>query len=112
MEERFLKTDLLVPEFPQSVAMFSREELEHGLFRTYYSVSQSCDGLAKSRAIVIHEGDDTGAGAWKCSKDSANVACPHIQLVESYMKRLWPNATRTVDPEQESHIGLVGALWD
>ncbi|KAF8057790.1 hypothetical protein FPV67DRAFT_1429432 [Lyophyllum atratum] len=59
-----------------SAILFLRQPGGGEKFTNYFSVS-SRSGTAKSRAVVMHDGDDRGGGSWKCTKDVQDN-CIHI----------------------------------
>ncbi|KAH9478296.1 hypothetical protein JR316_0008749 [Psilocybe cubensis] len=64
----------------QTTFLFSRHEsIKDGQYMNYFSTpSFTRFSTIKNRAVVEHQGDDTGAGVWKCNKDSGASSCSHI----------------------------------
>lgn len=78
--------------------IFLREELDETRSRNYFSVGLG--GTHAFRCIVTHEGDDEGAGKWKCTKDSQG-SCVHTKEAKTELQRLLqcdPNATHEETP--------------
>ena len=44
--------------------------------------------VVKSRAVVVHEGDNMGRGYWRCLKDTGPQGCQHIEQARDYLKSL------------------------
>lgn len=72
------------PEAP--CILFSRQPLEGRIYINHFSIS-SGRRTAKSRVIVVQEGDDSGRGLWKCSKD-AGAQCGHITKSKQHLAQL------------------------
>lgn len=69
-----------------SCVLFSRQPLEGRIYINHFSVS-SGRRTAKSRVIVVQEGDDSGRGSWKCSKDPV-TQCGHITKSKQHLLQL------------------------
>jgi hypothetical protein len=61
--------------------------MENGLFRNHFSIALPRQGIVKSRAIVLHEGDNRGLGVWQCSKkDDGARECQHIEQARRFLR--------------------------
>jgi hypothetical protein len=74
-------------EVDASVILFSRFPAENDKFVNEFSVHSPAQRGAKGRAIVRHEGWDTGAGIWTCSKDALGD-CAHKRLARDHLQKL------------------------
>jgi hypothetical protein len=52
-----------------------------------FSVHSHAQRGVKGRAIVHHEGEDTGAGTWACSKDVLGE-CAHKKSARDHLQKL------------------------
>jgi hypothetical protein len=42
-----------------------------------------------NRAVIIHEGEDNGGGAWKCGKSCPKTpTCPHVKQAQDHLQQL------------------------
>jgi len=89
--------------------LFSRFQTEHGNFVNTFSVHSPGQRGAKGRAIVYHEGDDTGVGIWTCSKDAISD-CPHKKLARNHLQKLLRNDPFAVNDEDSSTVVEPGML--
>ena len=53
----------------------------------------------KTRAIVEHHGDDSGAGRWTCSKDPRMPNCVHIHKARDTLQKYVLSDSRATDPK-------------
>ncbi|KAK7030568.1 hypothetical protein R3P38DRAFT_3314231 [Favolaschia claudopus] len=96
VHQRFL-TDYGDEVFPFDTAMtsigdnavlFSRQELQEGVFLNHFSSPSSNTRSLAGRVIVTHTGEDTGIGQWVCAKDAINQGCPHIAKCRDLLQKL------------------------
>ncbi|KAJ6464103.1 hypothetical protein C8R45DRAFT_940278 [Mycena sanguinolenta] len=70
------------------VVLFSRVELEEGVFVNYFSSPSPNSRSLNGRVIVVYTGDDTGAGQWLCGKDAATPGCWHVSKCRDWLQKL------------------------
>lgn len=68
--------------------MFSRQEIEEGLYLNHFSAPSPNSRSLNGRVIVEYTGDDTGGGRWLCGKDSNNPGCAHINKCRDMLQKL------------------------
>ncbi|KAJ7805238.1 hypothetical protein B0H14DRAFT_2611502 [Mycena olivaceomarginata] len=108
IHERFLaeygKELFPVDEFTYSddkAVLFSRQEVEEGLYINHFSTPSPNSRSLNGRVIVEYTGDDTGTGRWLCSKDSGTSTCAHISKCRDMLQKLV-----LVDPTAKDNNGI------
>ena len=85
------------------VILFSRIPAENENYVNEFSVNSAGHRGAKGRAVVRHEGGDSGAGTWTCSKDAVGD-CAHKKLAQSHLKKLLQVDLTTMDDGENNII--------
>ncbi|KAF7359299.1 CxC4 domain-containing protein [Mycena sanguinolenta] len=86
--EEFFPFDASFANRSDEAVLFSRQELEEGTFMNHFSSPSPNSRSLNGRVIVVHTGQDTGAGQWLCIKDSPSQACSHISKCRDLLQRL------------------------
>jgi hypothetical protein len=81
--------------------LFSRQEVEEGLYINHFSTPSPNSRSLNGRVIVEYTGDDTGTGRWLCSKDSSISTCAHISKCRDMLQKLV-----LVDPTAKDNNGI------
>ncbi|KAJ6465029.1 hypothetical protein C8R45DRAFT_939868 [Mycena sanguinolenta] len=92
------------------VVLFSRVELEEGVFVNYFSSPSPNSRSLNGRVIVVYTGDDTGAGQWLCGKDAATPGCWHVSKCRDWLQKLVqvdPTAT-----DEQAGDGVISTKLD
>jgi len=83
---------------PNDIILFSRDaEENHGV--NLFSVALPNQLSVKARAIVSHEGQDSGEGIWICSKDKNQ--CLHIARARLHLKDLMKDGDKEICHDEE-----------
>ncbi|KAF7366670.1 hypothetical protein MSAN_00924900 [Mycena sanguinolenta] len=96
--------------------LFSRQELDEGVFTNHFSSPSPNSRSLNGRVIVVYTGDDTGTGQWLCMKDSSNQGCWHISTCRDLLQKLIrvdPAATdeTVVDGSSIDYSGMWQCHW-
>ncbi|KAJ7799351.1 hypothetical protein B0H14DRAFT_2617083 [Mycena olivaceomarginata] len=70
------------------VVLFSRQELQEGLFLNHFSSPSPNLRSLSGRVIVTYTGDDSGSGQWLCTKDSSTGGCSHLSRYRDLLQKL------------------------
>jgi hypothetical protein len=70
------------------VVLFSRQELQEGLFLNHFSSPSPNSRSLSGRVIVAYTGDDSGSGQWLCTKDSTTKGCSHLSQCQDLLQKL------------------------
>ncbi|KAJ7713123.1 hypothetical protein B0H14DRAFT_2413980 [Mycena olivaceomarginata] len=70
------------------VVLFSRQELQEGLFLNHFSSPSPNSRSLSGRVIVTYTGDDSGSGQWLCAKDSSTGGCSHLSRCRDLLQKL------------------------
>jgi hypothetical protein len=82
----------------ENVILFSRQPAEiDGKFNNLFSVVFPGQTSVKNRVIVDHQGENSGAGVWICSKDRGST-CGHVTSARHHLQKLLH-----VDPKARDH---------
>ena len=71
----------------EPVILFTRESCDGDRYINRFSVESTGSTQVSSRAIVTHEGTDTGIGQWMCTKDGGG-SCTHINAARNHLQDL------------------------
>jgi hypothetical protein len=79
-----------------NVVLFSRLPIDDINHEEFFSVQSNGHRGAKGRAIVKHEGKETGAGTWVCSKDALGQ-CQHVKLARDQLQKFLKTDPLAID---------------
>ncbi|KAJ6542680.1 hypothetical protein B0H19DRAFT_957773 [Mycena capillaripes] len=70
-----------------NAVLFSRQELEEGIYLNHFSSPSPTSRSLAGRVIIVYTGEDTGSGQWVCPKDS-NRGCAHVTKCRNLLQQL------------------------
>ncbi|KAF8068573.1 hypothetical protein FPV67DRAFT_1414882 [Lyophyllum atratum] len=110
-EEEYPGNEQALADSTVPTVLFSRQPIGGERFVNHFSVSSRGETV-KSRAVVIHEGDDRGGGSWRCAKDMHD-GCVHISDAQAMLRNIMRlDSSNDLQDDTEIHITLPHAAGE